>query len=86
MKKICVIPLIFFVSFGCAFAENQNLSSQMKSSYKSGFYPGVVRFAEEILRTEKDTLASFRAAVYEGESLFRMGRVEDAISILQKYQ
>ncbi|MBR1404024.1 MAG: outer membrane protein assembly factor BamD [Treponema sp.] len=86
MKKICVIPLIFFVSFGCAFAENQNLSSQMKLSYKSGFYPGVVRFAEEILRTEKDTLASFRAAVYEGESLFRMGRVEDAISILQKYQ
>ena len=58
----------------------------MKSSYKSGFYPGVVRYAEEILQTEKNSLAAFRAAVYEGESLFRMGRVEDSLAILQKYQ
>ena len=58
----------------------------MKDSYKSGFYPGVVRYAEEILRHEKDSLAAFRASVYEGESLFKMGRIEDSIEILQKYQ
>ena len=58
----------------------------MLSAYKSGFYPGVVRYAEDILRREKDSLAAFRASVYEGESLFKMGRPEDAVEIMRKYQ
>ena len=71
---------------GLSYAENKNLSAQMISSYKSAFYPGVVRFAEEILRSEKNSIASFRASVYEGESLFRMGRIEDALSVLESHQ
>ena len=88
MKKLLKSFLsvsVFFWSALCAFADTQNVSAQMEASYKSRFYPGVVRYAEEILRTEKDSLAAFRASVYEGESLFRMGRVEDARAILQKY-
>ncbi|MBP3773637.1 MAG: tetratricopeptide repeat protein [Treponema sp.] len=86
MKKIlCMIPaLALFISH--AAGENQNLSAQMRSSYESGFYPGVVRYAEEILRTEKDSLASFRAAVYEGECLFKMGRIKDARKILESHR
>lgn len=80
------IILLILGSSSLVFAENQNLSALMKDSYKSGFYPGVVRYAEEILRHEKDSLAAFRASVYEGESLFKMGRIEDSIEILQKYQ
>ncbi|WP_296327447.1 tetratricopeptide repeat protein [uncultured Treponema sp.] len=77
---------IFFLMLGLSYAENKNLSAQMISSYKSAFYPGVVRFAEEILRSEKNSIASFRASVYEGESLFRMGRTEDALSVLESHQ
>ena len=83
-RRFCVF--IFFLTLGFAFSENKNLSAQMISSYKSGFYPGVVRFAEEILKSEKNTLASFRASVYEGESLFKMGRVEDSLSVLEAHQ
>ena len=85
MKKLISITLSFLIS-GIIFAENQNLSAQMKSSYESGFYPGVVRYAEQILRSEKDSILAFRAAVYEGESLFKMGRTKDARSVLEKYK
>ncbi len=84
MKKSFAFFLLFLASF--AFSENKNLSSQLSAHYSAGFYPGVVRIAEEILRTEKDSLAAFRASVYEGESLFRMGRVQDAISVLEAHQ
>lgn len=84
MKKLISITLSFLIS-GIVFAENQNLSAQMKSSYESGFYPGVVRYAEQILRSEKDSILAFRAAVYEGESLYKMGRTKDARSVLEKY-
>ncbi|MBQ9205770.1 MAG: tetratricopeptide repeat protein [Treponema sp.] len=80
-----ILILTFFFTSSLFFAENKSLSAQMKASYASEFYPGVVRYAEEILKTEKDSLVAFRAAVYEGESLFRMGRIDDSISILQKY-
>ena len=85
MKKFFIVPLAFLALLPL-FSENKKLAAEMKSSYKAGFYPGVVRYAEEILRTEKNSLSTFRAAVYEGESLFRMGRIEDSISILKKYQ
>ncbi|WP_407426951.1 tetratricopeptide repeat protein [Treponema sp.] len=85
MKKFSAFIVVFFLIFSSLSSEDKNLSSLMKSSYKSGFYPGVVRYAEEILRTEKNSTAAFRAAVYEGESLFRMGRLSDAIELLQKY-
>lgn len=81
--------VVFSLFFGSVFASgsrNKNLSSEMISSYKSGFYPGVVRAAEEILRDEKDSLVAFRAAVYGGESLFRIGRVDDAISLFQNHE
>ena len=84
MKRFLLITMIFSLSFS-AFSQRKNLSSEMLSAYKSGFYPGVVRFAEEILRSEKGSLAAFRAAVYEGESLFKMGRIPDSISILENY-
>ncbi|MCR4822322.1 MAG: tetratricopeptide repeat protein [Treponema sp.] len=86
MNKKIFTASILLLTFNLAFGENKNLSALMKTSYKSAFYPGVVRYAEEILRSEKNSLAAFRASVYEGESLFRMGRVEDSLSILQKYQ
>lgn len=84
--KFSVIFLILTFVSEFVFSENKNLSALMKDSYKAGFYPGVVRYAEEILCHEKDSLSAFRAAVYEGESLFKMGRTEDSIAILQKYQ
>ncbi len=85
MKKFFIVPFVFLI-LPPLFSENKKLAADLKSSYKSGFYPGVVRYAEEILRTEKNSLATFRAAVYEGESLFRMGRIEDSIAILKKHQ
>ncbi|MBR1722221.1 MAG: hypothetical protein IJ727_07050, partial [Treponema sp.] len=86
MNKRLFLLFVFSSVLSFSFAQSRNLSSEMLSAYKSGFYPGVVRYAEDILRREKDSLAAFRASVYEGESLFKMGRPEDAVAIMLKYQ
>ena len=86
MKNLFLTFFFLFLIFTPLFGENQNVSAQLKSDYQSGFYPGVLRSAEKILRGDKNSLEAFRAAVYAGESLFRMGRVSDALSMLQKYQ
>ena len=85
-KFLAVSVISLFLSPCAVQAQSKNLSSEMLSAYNSGFYPGVVRYAEEILKKQKDTIAAFRASVYEGESLFKMGRPEDAAEILRKYQ
>ncbi|MBQ4379598.1 MAG: tetratricopeptide repeat protein [Treponema sp.] len=85
MKNRFISFALILLSSHFAFAQSKNLSSELLSAYKSAFYPGVVRTAEEILRTEKNSLARFRAAVYEGESLYRMGRIQDSVSILEKH-
>lgn len=82
-SRLFAICLIFFLFSQLAFSESRNLSSELVSNYKSGFYPGVVRLAEEILRTEKNSLSRFRAAVYEAESLFKMGRIPESVALLE---
>lgn len=60
------------------------ISGEMKSAYKSGFYPGVVKFADEILQLDNNSVFSNEALFLKGESLFRMGMINDALSVLSK--
>ncbi|MCR5725693.1 MAG: tetratricopeptide repeat protein [Treponema sp.] len=73
--RVCAVLLLF--TFRLA-ADTASLSSSLDADYKNGFYPGVVRSANEILRTSPNSPAAVRAAVYKGESLYRMGRIEEA--------
>ncbi len=73
--RVCAVLLLF--TFRLA-ADTASLSSSLDADYKNGFYPGVVRSANEILRTSPNSPAAMRAAVYKGESLYRMGRIEEA--------
>ncbi|MBQ0050618.1 MAG: tetratricopeptide repeat protein [Treponema sp.] len=87
MKKY-IFAAACLICFGGLFAlsnDTNQLSSQMESSYKSGFYPGVIRYAEEILKSDSTSITGVRASVYKGESLFRMGRVGEAQRTLSEH-
>ena len=85
MKKQLIL-----ISFLCAavnvFANSDaaQLNSEMISAYNGGFYPGVVRCADKILQENASSPFAGAAFIYKGESLFRMGRVEEAVSVLDK--
>lgn len=81
-KKLFLITFFMILPLIFAFADSALLSSEMISAYKSGFYPGVVRYADEILKEDSTSIFAGRALVYKGESLFRIGRVDEALFVL----
>ena len=81
-KSFFAIFFLFQVVF-FAFSDEKNLSAELISAYNSGFYPDVVRIARKITKTETNSFEIFRATVYEGESLFHLGRISDSISVLE---
>ncbi len=83
-RTFFLLAPLFLLTHEC-FSSDVQLSARLESSYKAGFYPGVVRYAEEILKGDVSSFTAVKAAVYEGESLFRMGRTDDALSLLKKY-
>ncbi len=72
-SAIAVFPL---------FADTASSSAALDAAYASSFYPGVVRYADELLRTSPNSPVSMRAAVYKGEALYRMGRAGEAFDVL----
>lgn len=86
MKRMrFLLPLLFVYAASFVAADAGSLVAELESDYASRFYPGVIRSAERILRTERNSLLQFRAAVYGGESLFRTGQTEKAAELLRKY-
>lgn len=94
MKKLFYLAI--FVFFGClpfTFAQQsapaQNttqLASQMMSAYDDGFYPGVVRFADEILLQNSNSPVEVKAFLLKAESLLKMGRIQESLDFLQSGQ
>lgn len=90
MKKL-FYPAIF-VFFGClsfTFAQKANttqLASQMMSAYSDGFYPGVVRFADEILLQKSNSPVEVKAFLLKSESLLKMGRIQESLEFLLSEQ
>lgn len=70
---------VFAAPHGISSAE-----SDMMSAYSSGFYPGVVRSADEILKEETPSVFTAKALVLKGEALARLGRPYEAIQTLEK--
>lgn len=60
-----------------------SLSEEMIFARNSGFYPGVVRYADELLKNDADSVFTGKALVYKGESLFKMGRIKDSLKTLE---
>lgn len=82
-----MIKKIFSLFLLCAIAEfafAADVVSEMTAAYKSGFYPGVVRYADELLSSDPSSVFAGKALVYEGESLYRMGRRNEAASALER--
>lgn len=80
-------PAVFILLGASALASpfsSANAQSQMMSSYSSGFYPGVVRAADEILKEDGASVFAAKALVLKGEALARLGRPEEAIESLDK--
>lgn len=84
-KKILLNVFLFFLSVLSASASSSaSLASELTAAYRSGFYPGVVRYAEEILADDPSSVFAGRALAYEGESLYRMGRKSEAENALAR--
>ncbi len=87
MKKCRLILLSLLWSVICIFHLNAlttvELVSELESSYASSFYPGVVRYADEIISSKKRNGDFYKAVLYKGESLYKMGRIKECLAFLQ---
>lgn len=84
IEKKIVFGALFCVFTGAvSFAQSEfSLAFQMQNAYDSGFYPGVVLYADQILSSESKSVYEAKAMVFKGESLFKMGRIKDSLEIL----
>ncbi len=85
MKKIlyfCAAGVFCFSALS-AFSQNgTEAAAQMMRAYSDGFYPGVVRYADEVLNDNSNSPYMLKAALLKGESLFKLGRTNEALEIL----
>ena len=77
IEKKIVFGALFCVFAGAvSFAQSESsLAFQMQNAYDSGFYPGVVLYADQILSSESKSVYEAKAMVFKGESLFKMGKI-----------
>ncbi len=85
MKKTFFFIAALLVFTHECFSADIELSNRLESSYKAAFYPGVIRYAEEILKGSLSAFSAVKTAVYEGEALFNLGRIDEAKEILTRY-
>ena len=82
-KKIIFGALFCVFTGAVSFAQSESsLAFQMQNAYDSGFYPGVVLYADQILSSESKSVYEAKAMVFKGESLLKMGRIKDSLEIL----
>lgn len=78
--SLCV--LLSFGTVSVMHAENASLTVELKAAYQSGFYPGVVQYADRLLAENPSSVFASEALLYKGESLYRMGQFSDAAATL----
>lgn len=79
---VCIFMFSVPVSAAGRYTGDVRLYRELTSSYNSGFYPGVIRYAD-LLKTEyPSSVYLLRALIYKGECLFRLGRIEPASELL----
>ncbi len=85
MKKILIKAVLLFAAvFLYASSNEATCAAQMSEAYNSGFYPGVVRLADEIISGSAGSSFVGQAFVLKGESLFRLGRIEESLVTLKE--
>ncbi len=60
------------------------LFAEISSAYESGFYPGVVKYAGSFKKQFSHSALTPKVMLYEGESLFRISRLDEASVVLKK--
>ncbi|WP_147616048.1 tetratricopeptide repeat protein [Treponema pectinovorum] len=86
-KKLYVFALASFFVGAALFAdEASSLFFKMQDSYSSGFYPGVIRFADEILQDERNSIYFSKAKLLKAQSLLKMENANDALKILTSFK
>lgn len=79
LKKCLCGSLFLSAVFSLGAADLSRTASEMNDAYESGFYPGVVRYADIILSEDSNSMYAGQAFVYKGECLFRMGRIDECL-------
>lgn len=90
MKKFFTkLFFLFFSSFIFAQSFLQNdvsLYQELFAAYNSGFYPGVVQYAQTLLTSYPESAYVGSAMILEGESFAKMKMFENAREVLLKSQ
>ena len=60
------------------------LFSEMSAAYNSRFYPGAVKYADELKKNWPHSALIPRTLVYEGECLFMLGRYAESAAVLNQ--
>jgi len=81
-KKGLAICFVLASSCGLFAVDLSRTAAEMNDAYESGFFPGVVRYADVIISEDSNSMYAGQAFVYKGECLFRMGRLEECLASL----
>lgn len=81
MKKIAAGVLAGLFLGGSLFALDLSYSySQMMDAYERGFFPGVLRYTDEIIENDRTGVYSDQAKICRLESLYKTGRNNEFIA------
>ncbi len=81
MKKIIAGFMAALAFSGSLFALDLSQSySQMTQAYENKFYPGVLRYADEIIQNDRSGVYSDQAKIYKLEGLYKTGRSAEFVN------
>ncbi len=84
-KKLCLLSLLLLIpifGFSVDFDTDVFLYNQLSFSYNSGFFPGVIQYAERIENDFPDSPFKCEAILKKGECLVRLGMHDEAETVL----
>lgn len=87
LRRAALLCVLIFLSGAAAFPQQSGqirLYNEMSAAYNSGFYPGTVKYAQDLMQQFPYSIFIGKALLYEGESLFRLGRTEEAAEVLRE--
>lgn len=86
-KNLFIFAIFALYAFSGFAAKTENSSyAEILSAYQSGFYPGVIKYAEKFQKSYPNSANKCQVLVLQGESHFRLSQFDEALKVLQKAQ
>ncbi|MBP5251517.1 MAG: tetratricopeptide repeat protein [Treponema sp.] len=82
IKKTVLSGVLALLSY--SYADDAQLFGELNSAYRSGAFPGVVEYAVQLENEYPRSVLLGRALSLKGESLFKLGRCDEAVPVLER--